>query len=127
MNTMITSTPVRGLVAAAIFGALTLSFASLSSASDSTEARGVTVQYGDLNVSTSRGATALYGRIRAAAEGACSPLYHGDLSSKMHRDVCVSQSIAEAVTKVNQGALFAVYNAKNATPLPTIVASEQPR
>jgi hypothetical protein len=69
----------------------------------------------------------LYGRIRTAAESVCSPLSHGDLSSKMHRDACLSQSIAAAVSKVNQGALFAVYNAKNAQPLPMIIAAEQPR
>jgi UrcA family protein len=120
MNTMITSV-------AAIFGALALSFASLSNASDSTGAREVTVQYSDLNVSTPRGASALYGRIRTAAEGVCSPLSHGDLASKMHRDACVNQSIAAAVSKVNQEAVFAVYNAKNARPLPMIVASEQTR
>ena len=51
----------------------------------------------------------------------------GDLSSKMHRDACVNQSIATAVSKVNQEALFAVYNAKNARPLPMIVAAEQTR
>lgn len=127
MNTTITSAPLPSLVAAAIFGALALSFGALSNASDSPEAREVTVQYGDLNVSTSHGAATLYGRIRTAAEGVCSPLSHGDLSSKMHRDACVTQSIAAAVSKVNQGALFAVYNAKNAQPLPMIVAAEQPR
>jgi UrcA family protein len=127
MNTTITSTPLRGLVATAIFGALGLGFASLCNASDTTEAREVTVQYADLNVSSSHGAATLYGRIRTAAEAVCSPLSHGDLSSKMHREACVSQSIAAAVSKVNQGALFAVYNAKSAQPLPRIVAAEQPR
>ena len=127
MSTIITSTALRGLVAAAIFGSLTLGFAPLSNASDNTEAREVTVQYGDLNVSTSHGAAMLYGRIRTAAEAVCSPLSHGDLSSKMHRDACVSQSIAVAVSKVNQGALFAVYDAKNAQPSRMIVAAERPR
>jgi UrcA family protein len=127
MNSMITSSPLRSLVTTAIFGVLALSFATLSSASDSSDAPEAAVQYSDLTVSTSGGATALYGRIRAAAEGLCSPLSHGDLSSKMHRDACVSQSIAAAVSKVNQGALFAVYNAKNARPLPVIIAAEQTR
>jgi UrcA family protein len=124
MNTTIVSTSLRGLVATAIFGALAVSFASLSSASDTTDARAVTVRYGDLNISTSRGAAMLYGRIRTAAEAVCSPLNHGDLSSKMHRNACVSQSIAGAVVRINQPALFAVYNAKNAQPLPTIVADK---
>jgi UrcA family protein len=127
MSTIITSTALRGLVAAAIFGSLTLGFASLSNASDNTEAREVTVKYADLDVSTSHGAATLYGRIRTAAEAVCSPLSHGDLSSKKHRDSCVSQSIAVAVSKVNQGALFAVYDAKNAQPSRMIVAAERPR
>jgi UrcA family protein len=124
MNTTIVSTSLRSLVATAIFGALAVSFASLSNASDSTDARAVTVQYGDLNISTSRGAATLYGRIRTAAEAVCSPLSQGDLSSRMHRNACVSQSIAGAVGKINQPALFAVYNAKNARPLPMIVADK---
>src|SRR3984957_14042852 len=124
MNTTIVSTSLRGLVAAAMFGALAMSFASQSNASDSTDARAFRVQYGDLNISTSRGAATLYGRIRTAAEAVCSPVNQGDLSSKMHRNACVSQSIAGAVGKINQPALFAVYNAKNARPLPMIVADK---
>jgi UrcA family protein len=127
MSTTITSTALRGLVAAAIFGSLTLGFAPLSNASDNTEAREVTVQYGDLNVSTSHGAAMLYGRIHAAAEAVCLSPSYGDLSSKMRRNACVSQSTAAAVSKVNERALFAVYNAKNAQPLPMIVAAEQAR
>jgi len=127
MNTTIASMRLRGLVATAMFGALVLGVASLSNASDSIEAREITVQYADLNVSTTHGAAMLHGRIRTAAEAVCSPLSHGDLSSKMHRNDCASQSIAAAVSKVNQGALFAVYNAKNAQPLPMMVAAGPPR
>src|ERR1700722_10109216 len=109
MNTTRKAKPLSSLVATAIFGALALCFGAPSNASDSPDARQVTVQYADLNVSTSHGAAVLYGRIRIAAEAVCSPLSHGDLSSKMHRDACVSQSIAAAVSKLDQGALFAVY------------------
>ena len=107
MNTTNTSTPFRSLIATAILGALALSAASLANASDSTDGRAVTVQYGDLNISTSGGGATLYGRIRAAAEAVCSPLDHGDLSSRMHRKACVNQSIAGAVSKINQGSLVA--------------------
>lgn len=124
---MIVSTPLRGLVATAILGALAFSVASPSNAFEGAETREITVHYADLNVSTSLGAAALYARIRGAAEALCSPLDHGDLASKMHRIACANQSIAQAVSKVNQGTLFAVYNAKNARALPTIVAAEQAR
>lgn len=127
MNTMTTSTPLRGLIASAIFGALASGFVSLSSAADSAQVPEATVKYGDLNVSTSQGAAALYSRIHAAAERVCSNLDRSDPFSRMQRDTCVNQSVADGVRKVNQAALFAVYNTKNARPLPMIVATEQPR
>lgn len=125
MNAKTPSRPVLVLLASAVAGVLATGFASLASAGGSLQVPEATVNYSDLSVSSSRGATVLYGRIRAAAEGLCSPLYHGDLSSRMHRNACVQQSIADAVGKVNQAALFAVYNAKNERPLPMIVAAGQ--
>ena len=55
MNT-ITSTPLRTLVAGAILSALSLSFATVSSAEERTTPPQVTVKFGDLDVSTSQGA-----------------------------------------------------------------------
>jgi UrcA family protein len=85
------------------------------------------VPYGDLNISTARGAATLYNRIRIAAQDVCWPLDHGDLSSKRQMAVCTNKAIVDAVTSIDQPALFAVYRAKNAQPLPNIVAAERSR
>src|SRR5271170_4093158 len=111
MNTMTPSPRLRGLIATAIFSALASSFTAVCAAADGTDAPSVIVKYGDLNVSSPQGAAALYGRIRVAAEAVCPHLDHGDLLSKTHMNVCVNKAIAGAVTKVDQPALFAVYNA----------------
>jgi UrcA family protein len=124
MNTMTPSPRLRGLIATAIFSALASSFTVVCAAADSTDAPSVVVKYGDLNVSSPQGAAALYGRIRVAAEAVCPHLDHADLQSKMHMDVCVDKAIADAVTKVDQPALLAVYNAKNRTQLPANLLSQ---
>ena len=74
MNT-ITSTSLRTLVAGAIFSAFTFSFATVSRADDGTAPPQVIVKFADLDVSTSQGAAALYGRIYSAAVDVCSRMY----------------------------------------------------
>ncbi|MGH9522390.1 MAG: UrcA family protein [Terriglobales bacterium] len=127
MNRITSSTRLHSLLATAIFSTLASSFAVLSMAADSDQVPQLTVKYGDLNVSRSQGASVLYGRIRAAALGVCSNWDQSDPFSNMGRRDCVKQAIANAVSKVNQPALFAVYNAKNEQPLPMLVATKQPR
>jgi hypothetical protein len=63
----------------------------------------------------------LYARINAAAESACSFYW---FTSDADQNRCVHDAIANAVMKVNQPALFAVYNAKNKTSLPTTLLSQ---
>jgi UrcA family protein len=122
MNTLTSSTGLRGLIATAIFGALASSFSAVASAADaSNKPINVIVKFADLNISSPAGARALYGRIRAASENACS-YYWFKMNQNQVR--CVHDAIANAVTKVNRPALFAVYNAKNKTPLPTALLSQ---
>lgn len=121
MNTLTTSTGLPGLIAAAIFGALTSSFSAVCAADPGTEPVSVTVKFADLNVSKPPGPAVLYARIKAAAESACSFYW---FKSDADQERCVHGAIANAVTKVNQPALFAVYNAKNKTPLPTPLVSQ---
>ena len=77
MNT-ITSTPLRTLIAGAILSVLAFSFATVSSANDGTTPPQVIVKFGDLDISTSKGAAALYDRIQTAARrrllAICRPL-----------------------------------------------------
>jgi len=127
MNTMTTSTSLRGFIASAIFGVLATSIAAVSTAAEGTEALQVTVKYGDLNVSTPQGAAALYSRIRVAADAVCWPLDHGDLSSKVKMAACVHKAIADAVTTVDQPTLSAVYIAKYGQPLPIMIAAQSNR
>ena len=127
MNTMTTSTSLRGFIASAILGVLATSIAAVSTAAEGTEALQVTVKYGDLNVSTPQGAAALYSRIRVAADAGCWPLDLGERSSKMKSAACVHKAIADAVTTVDKPALSAVYNAKYSRRLPIMIAAQSNR
>jgi UrcA family protein len=127
MNTMTISTRLRGFIASAIVGVLATGVASVSTASEGSELLQTTVKYGDLNVSSSQGAAALYNRIRWAANGVCRPLDQGDVFSKMQVAGCVHKAIAGAVTSVDQPALTAVYNAKYGQPLPAMIAAQSSR
>ena len=121
MNTMTPSSSLGGLIATGIFGALASSFSAVSAADAGTDLVSLTVKFADLDVSKPSGAAVLYARISAAAESACS-FYWFKSDADQYR--CVHDAIANAVTKVNQPELFAVYKAKNKTPLPTTLVSQ---
>ena len=126
MNTITPSTRLRGLIAKVLVSAVAASFTVVCAAADNTETVSVIVKYGDLNVSNPEGAATLYRRIAAAASTVCGS-YESDSwrrgSSRARVDACVHKAIADAVTKVGQPELFAVYNAKNREPLPITVAA----
>jgi UrcA family protein len=86
----------------------------------------MTVRYADLDLSNPQGAATLYHRIVQAGRAVCDP---GDSSpwalAAMHN--CVNKAVADAVTKVGQPQLIAVYNAKNPQPLPFTLATAQNR
>ena len=110
MSTSSPSTGLRGLVAAAILGAVASSFSAVTAAD--TSSASVTVKYADLNIASPSGALVLYERIRAAAQSACSYFVFEHDADEAH---CVQNAIANAVAKVNQPTLSAVYNAKSKT------------
>jgi UrcA family protein len=122
MNT-ITSTPLRTLVAGALLGALALSFASVSSAEEDTTVPQVVVRFTDLDVSTSHGAATLYGRIHNAAINVCWRMYNNEPAFRLHKDACLQKVIADAVIKVDQPALSAVFASKYGTPQPAVLAA----
>jgi UrcA family protein len=119
MNTSSPSTGLRGLIATAIFGALVSSFSAVTAADPSSAS--ITVKYADLNVASRSGALVLYERIRTAAQSACSYFWFKTDADEAR---CVQNTIANAVTKVNQPALSAVYNAKYKTSAPTPLVSQ---
>jgi UrcA family protein len=127
MNTITQSIKLQRMTATVLFSALALSFAAMCPAGDSTGAIQSTVKYADLNVSSPSGAAALYARIRVAADGVCRTLDGRDLASKTLFDRCVHKAITDAVTKVDQPALYSIYNAKNSTRKPIMLASGQNR
>jgi UrcA family protein len=106
------STRPRGLIAAAILTGLISSFSAVCNAADSADVPKAVVKYGDLDLSTSQGAAALYSRIRSASEGVCTPFDHGDFAGMVRWNKCVKQAITGAVSQVNRPALSAVYAAK---------------
>ncbi|HEX8797620.1 MAG TPA: UrcA family protein [Terriglobales bacterium] len=119
MNTLSPSTSLRCLVATAIFGALTSSCSAVSAADPSSA--GVTVRYADLNIASPSGALVLYERIRAAAQGACSYFWFKTDADEAR---CLQNTIAKAVSTVNEPALSAVYNAKFKTSAPSTLVSQ---
>jgi UrcA family protein len=119
MNTLTSSTGLRGLIAIAIFGALACSFSLVCAADPSTAS--VTVKLADLNISSQAGALVLYDRIRAAAKGACSYYW---FKSDADEARCAHEAIANAVIKVNQPTLSAVYNAMYKTSVPSTLVSK---
>jgi UrcA family protein len=126
MTTATTSKPLHRLIAVTSFGVLAPSFAALPAAAGGLEPLTITVKFADLDVSLPQGANVLYYRIRRAGDILCSSLEQsGSLSAQMHMDACVNTAIANAVSKVNEPALIAVYRAKTGKPLPLRVASVQ--
>jgi UrcA family protein len=119
MNTSSPSTGLRGLIATAIFGALASTFSAVSAADPSSAS--ITVKYADLNVASRSGALVLYERIRTAAQSACNYFWFKTDADEAR---CVQNTIANAVTKVNQPALSAVYNAKYKISAPNTLVSQ---
>jgi UrcA family protein len=115
------------LIATFLFSVLSSSLAALPAAADSFEPLKVTVKFEDLDISHPQGAAVLYLRIHAAAQNVCSPFDGSGLSAKMHLDACVKKAVADAVTRVDKPALFAVYSAKMGKTMPARVASLQYR
>jgi UrcA family protein len=123
MNTSTPSTALRGLIATAIFGALASSFSAVSAAdpASSASSASITVKYSDINMASPSGARVLYERIRAAAQSACNYFWFKTDADEAR---CLQNTIANAVTKVNQPALTAVYNAEFKISAPTPLLSQ---
>jgi UrcA family protein len=118
MNPSTTSTGLRGLVAAAVFGFLGLGLCIIAVADPGDASR--TVKFADLDASSPSDAHVLYRRIRAAAQVVCS--YH-PFATDADAARCVRGATADAVTRINQPALSAVYNANNRPSVPGRIRS----
>jgi len=81
----------------------------------------ITVGFADLKASSPSGAAALYERIRTAARSACAYYWFKTDADEAR---CVHDAIANAVAKVNQPALSAVYDSKNKVSAPSALVSQ---
>ncbi len=120
MNSSSRSASLRGLIATAIFGALIAGFGAVSAADLSSAS--ITVKSADLNIASPSGALVLYARIRAAAKSACNYFWFKTDADEAR---CVQNTIANAVSKVNQPALSAIYDAKNPISAPGSLVSQR--
>jgi UrcA family protein len=118
MNPSTTSSGLH-LIATAIFGWLVLGPCAAAAADPSVESR--TVKFADLDLANRADAHVLYRRIRAAAQVVCS--YHF-FATDTDKARCERDATADAVTKINEPALSAVYNASNKTSVPNGLVSQ---
>ena len=90
---------VRALFAATLALA-SLNVVALPAQAAETQQRTVLVRYNDLDLSTDAGAATLSGRIAAAADRACAPVDHRDLSQMASFRDCRDAAIAAATPKL---------------------------
>jgi len=91
--------------------ALTLGFQSADAAPPQ-DVPSIVVRFSDLDVSGNEGATALYRRLKGAAETVCAPLDDREVARHMAFKACVQRAISTAVAQVNRPALTRYYEAK---------------
>ena len=129
VKTLIASTNLPRLVIATLLGPLSFGCAAVCIAGDNADVPHAVVNFRDLSLSSPDSAAALYGRIKVAAYDVCASFDTDmrDLPDLTGRDMCVHSAVRNAVAKVNQPALSAIYNARNSDPLPITVATAQTR
>jgi UrcA family protein len=82
--------------------------------------RSTTVNYADLNLSTSDGATTLLHRIRRAAKGVCGE--HGpSLVEVADWQACVISATDDAVRSVHSPLLTALYSGQRVSPVTAMI------
>ena len=101
-----------------------MSLVSLSSpagASDQPEIPSRVVKFGDLDLTRSGGAAALYARIQHAAREVCQPVMSRDLGSQRRAHSCATRAVERAVVDVNAPQLMSYHLAKKGVT-PVLVA-----
>src|SRR5687767_12051814 len=103
--------PVSIAAASAAF-ALTLVQAAVLARPASHEPHTIEVSYGDLDLTDSRDAAALYGRLAVAARRACSATDARGARATELLSRCVARAVADAVTRVDSKRLTALHRAR---------------
>ena len=101
MNASTPSTGFRGLIATTILAAFAFCFSAVCAADP--RSASVTVKHADLNIASPSGALVLYGRVRAAAQSACSYFWF-----KTER-----RTLSSVVAAVNKSMLGALRKQRN--------------
>lgn len=70
------------------------------------------VQFKDLNLSSTEGAAALYGRIKSAASEVCGKQDRFNLSESHAINICINDAVSRAVAEINSPVLTSLYQAK---------------
>jgi len=99
--------------------AMWLACALVASNASANDVRSETVKFADLDVKTSAGVQALYGRIHAAARRVCEQPSGEQQAVRS----CVAKAESDAVAKVNLPLLTAFYQGKTGIQPPAIIAS----
>src|ERR1700728_3689643 len=107
-------TPVLAALATICLAAAATTVHAADVSSDSVPMK--TVSYGDLNLAHAQGIEQLYRRIVAAAQQVCNPLNGRSFVEKQQFSICTRQSIARAVSAVDQPALTALQAVKTGQP-----------
>jgi UrcA family protein len=96
--------------------ALALAGSALAQERQDMSVKSMTVHFGDLNMSTTAGATALYQRIRGAARMVCGAedAYERGLYARLYWHRCYESAVNDAVDKVHSPLLEAVH--RQSTP-----------
>ena len=105
MNKTITAVRTMTICAAAIMGLGATHASAAGAANDASVSDGVRayiVRFHDLDLARIEGATALYGRLRAAAYRVCDPLQSREMGIAAKYRACMDKAIADAVAKVNR-------------------------
>ena len=118
MNSIVKATSRVSLVFSAAM--LLASVAGVPAAFADSDVRSETVKFQDLNIDTSAGVQALYGRIHAAAKRVCS---QSDAVQQPSANACAKKAEADAVQKLSFPQLTAYYRLKTGDKTAPLSAS----
>ncbi len=113
----------RQTISAAVIGVFFTGIAALPAVADSNDAPTMLVKFADLDLSHVEGATRLYGRIRLAAEDVCAPSEGPGLAGHVQKQSCIDRAISDAVAKVGNPVLTALYRQKTGKDVSTRLAA----
>jgi UrcA family protein len=85
----------------------------------------VHVNYADLDLNSSAGASVLYHRIRAAADRVCTTPGVRDLAEVARKEACMNRAVAEAVVSADSPRLTRLFEVKTGkTPAMQLASSK---